>query len=122
MKHKSKTDSKRESHFGHDPRENAEVAEFHTKRMFREEKIEAKKESRIRPQGNDEYEQLIAEEACFNAKPMIEEAAFYIAELRGFAPGHEMADWLQAEASMERLLRNASADECRKPGVGDRRI
>ena len=43
MKHKSKTENKRESHFGHDPRENAEVAEFHAKRMYREEKIEAKK-------------------------------------------------------------------------------
>lgn len=29
---------------------------------------------------------------------MIEEAAYYRAERRGFAPGHELEDWLQAEA------------------------
>ena len=28
---------------------------------------------------------------------MIEEAAYYLAEKRGFAPGHELEDWLQAE-------------------------
>jgi hypothetical protein len=28
---------------------------------------------------------------------MIAEAAYYKAESRGFAPGHEMEDWLEAE-------------------------
>jgi len=28
---------------------------------------------------------------------MIEEAAYYLAEKRGFTPGHELEDWLQAE-------------------------
>jgi hypothetical protein len=28
---------------------------------------------------------------------MIAEAAYYKAESRGFAPGHEMEDWLKAE-------------------------
>ena len=28
---------------------------------------------------------------------MISEAAYYKAENRGFAPGHEMEDWLEAE-------------------------
>lgn len=28
---------------------------------------------------------------------MIREAAYYLAAKRGFAPGHEMEDWLQAE-------------------------
>ena len=28
---------------------------------------------------------------------MIEEAAFYCAERRGFKPGHELEDWLTAE-------------------------
>lgn len=31
---------------------------------------------------------------------MIEEAAYYRAEQRGFAPGHELEDWLQAEAAL----------------------
>jgi hypothetical protein len=35
---------------------------------------------------------------------MIAEAAYYRAEQRGFAPGHEMADWLLAEADVERAL------------------
>lgn len=28
---------------------------------------------------------------------MIREAAYYLAEKRGFAPGHELEDWLEAE-------------------------
>lgn len=31
---------------------------------------------------------------------MIAEAAYYRAERRGFAPGHELEDWLQAEAEL----------------------
>jgi len=31
---------------------------------------------------------------------MIEEAAYYLAEKRGFEPGHELEDWLQAEAQI----------------------
>lgn len=31
---------------------------------------------------------------------MIEEAAYYIAEKRGFAPGYELDDWLKAEAQI----------------------
>jgi hypothetical protein len=27
----------------------------------------------------------------------VAEAAYYLAEKRGFAPGHEMEDWLEAE-------------------------
>jgi len=36
---------------------------------------------------------------------MIAEAAYFRAEQRGFVPGNEMADWLQAEADMEALVR-----------------
>ena len=32
---------------------------------------------------------------------MIAEAAYFRAERRGFAPGNEMSDWLQAEADVE---------------------
>ncbi len=35
---------------------------------------------------------------------MIAEAAYYRAEQRDFAPGHEMADWLLAEADVEKAL------------------
>ena len=33
---------------------------------------------------------------------MIAEAAYYFAERRGFAPGHELEDWLRAEAEIAR--------------------
>ncbi len=36
---------------------------------------------------------------------MIAEAAYYRAEQRGFAPGGELQDWLEAEAQMEAWLR-----------------
>ncbi|MGE5626099.1 MAG: DUF2934 domain-containing protein [Bacillota bacterium] len=35
---------------------------------------------------------------------MIAEAAYFRAEKRGFAPGDEVADWLQAEAEIESML------------------
>ncbi|MCX7155079.1 MAG: DUF2934 domain-containing protein [Rhodocyclales bacterium] len=34
---------------------------------------------------------------------MIAEAAYFRAEQRGFVPGNEMSDWLQAEADVEAL-------------------
>ena len=37
---------------------------------------------------------------------MIAEAAYFRAEQRGFEPGAEMSDWLQAEADVETLLGN----------------
>lgn len=36
---------------------------------------------------------------------MIAEAAYYRAERRGFAPGHELEDWLRAEAEIARSRR-----------------
>lgn len=32
---------------------------------------------------------------------MIAEAAYYLAEHRGFEPGHEVEDWLAAEAEID---------------------
>ena len=32
--------------------------------------------------------------------PLIQEAAYYIAEERGFSPGHELEDWLKAKAQI----------------------
>ncbi len=86
-------------------KQTAEAVDFHHKRMHREMKIEVKKESSSKPEGNYEYEQLIAEDAGFNAKPLIETTAYFIAERRGFAPGRELSDWLRAEAEVECLLR-----------------
>ena len=36
----------------------------------------------------------------------IEEAAYYIAERKGFQGEHSWEDWLQAEKEVERLLKN----------------
>jgi hypothetical protein len=38
----------------------------------------------------------------------IERSAYYRAESRGFGPGGELDDWIQAEADFERLVRNAA--------------
>jgi hypothetical protein len=38
---------------------------------------------------------------------LIAEAAYYRAEKRGFAPGHETEDWLAAEAEVDALLLKA---------------
>ena len=41
---------------------------------------------------------------------LIAEAAYFRAEKRGFAPGHEQEDWLAAEAEVDaRLLRGSPA-------------
>ena len=37
---------------------------------------------------------------------MIAEAAYFRAQRRGFEPGNEMSDWLQAEADVEVMLGN----------------
>lgn len=39
----------------------------------------------------------------FPRQQMIAEAAYFHAERRGFAPGNEMSDWLQAEAQVAGL-------------------
>lgn len=36
---------------------------------------------------------------------MIQEAAYYRAEKRGFAPGNEAQDWADAEREIDALLR-----------------
>ena len=38
---------------------------------------------------------------------LIAEAAYYRAQARGFAPGQEIEDWLQAEAEVDRRLGGA---------------
>lgn len=39
---------------------------------------------------------------------LVAQAAYFIAERRGFAPGNELEDWLQAEAEIEALLKAAA--------------
>lgn len=53
---------------------------------------------------------------------MIAEAAYYRAEQRGFAPGHELDDWCAAEIEVDAVLTQASRrstvapDEICSPG------
>ena len=37
-------------------------------------------------------------------RDMIAEAAYYLAEARGFVPGNEMGDWLEAEKIVDAEL------------------
>ena len=98
----------------------SEAAEFHSRRLSRELKIRNKKISSTKPAGNDEYEQLIAEDADFNTREIIAEAAYFLAEKRGFSPGEDVTDWLQAEIDIERNLRSPAFDR-RSRSVEDRR-
>jgi len=38
-------------------------------------------------------------------RSMIEKAAYQLAEKRGFIPGHELEDWLEAETQILRSLK-----------------
>ena len=98
----------------------SEAADFHSQRLNRELKIRSKKVSSTKPTGDDEYEQLIAEEADFNTREIIAEAAYFLAEKRGFSPGEDVADWLQAEINVECMLRSPIFDR-RNRSVQDRR-
>lgn len=52
---------------------------------------------------SDEPGSTSANDAC-PREQMIAEAAYFRAQRRGFAPGNEMSDWLEAEADVEGLL------------------
>ena len=44
---------------------------------------------------------------------MIAEAAYYRAERRGFSPGNEMEDWLQAETEIDSLIQSGGSRSAR---------
>lgn len=50
-----------------------------------------------------------AEVSAEELRKLISEAAYFRAKQRGFTPGHELEDWIQAEAEvMQRLNRPAA--------------
>jgi hypothetical protein len=49
---------------------------------------------------------------------MTAEAAYYIAEHRGFAPGHELEDWLLAEKQIDAMLSSEAAARQTAASVG----
>lgn len=52
-----------------------------------------------------------AEVSAEEVRKLIAEAAYYRAKKRGFTPGHEVEDWVQAEAE---VLRRIGADHPRR--------
>lgn len=48
-----------------------------------------------------------AEVSAEEVRKLIAEAAYYRAKKRGFTPGHEVEDWIQAEAEVLRRIRGA---------------
>jgi hypothetical protein len=48
--------------------------------------------------------QARAEISAEELRKLIAEAAYYRAKERGFAPGYEVEDWVQAEAEVKRLI------------------
>lgn len=92
----------------HAPRQDHD--DFNEHRMSNTLKIKTRRDSGNRPEGNYEYEQMIAEDANFGVHHMIEEAAFFIAMQRGFVPGNELGDWLQAETDIDSLLHGTTID------------
>lgn len=77
-----------------------------------EKKMKIRSESMSKTKGNGSVRQArgsqqpdssSANDDC-PREQMIAEAAYFHAERRGFAPGNEMSDWLQAEADVEAVL------------------
>jgi hypothetical protein len=54
------------------------------------------------PKPNGGFGPIVAEEASNSREQMIAEAAYFIAEARGFSGDHALDDWLQAEAEIKR--------------------
>ena len=60
-----------------------------------------------------------AADAIADRTHMVAEAAYYKAAQRGFAPGHELADWLAAEADIAEL--SAPAPKAKAKAVRKRK-
>lgn len=54
--------------------------------------------------------------STIDRRAMVETAAYYRAERRRFASGHELEDWLSAEAEIEALLRSRPEGTGREAG------
>ena len=76
-----------------------------------EKKMKAKNEPSKKSKGNGSSREasglVVSDSYDCPREQMIAEAAYYRAEQRGFTPGNEMSDWLQAEADVEGVLRTS---------------
>lgn len=71
--------------------------------------MKAKSESRSKPKDTKSLRNVSSSGNCDPSpdcarEQKIAEAAYFYAERRGFVPGNELSDWLQAEADVEALL------------------
>jgi hypothetical protein len=66
-------------------------------------------ETRSAHRGNPGSLKQLATVTPEQKQKMIEEAAFYKAEKRNFAPGHEQEDWTDAEHEIDELIARAKA-------------
>lgn len=60
---------------------------------------------------NPRQPSLLQDSAKAEREQMIAAAAYYRAQQRGFAPGGELDDWLQAESEVDRFLLGGQPDE-----------
>lgn len=77
--------------------------------VHQEKKMKTRSESASKTKGNGSARQARVSQQPDSSpanddcprEQMIAEAAYFHAERRGFTPGNEMSDWLQAEADVE---------------------
>ncbi len=60
--------------------------------------------SRTKPRGKSKSASGAREVSANERHRMIAQKAYYRAQLRGFAPGAEVEDWLLAEAEIDKVL------------------
>jgi hypothetical protein len=61
------------------------------------------------PAGDTGWARMLVQQSAPDVGPrarheMIAQVAYMLAQARGFAPGHELDDWLSAEAEVDRAL------------------
>ena len=74
-------------------------------RRARSRAVTAANADRVEPREDAAIAQCAEAEAEARAvyhRGQVAEAAYFIAEKRGFGPGHEIEDWLAAEAEVDR--------------------
>ena len=62
------------------------------------------KELKLAAEGESAIQAALAEMSPEEIYRLIQEAAYYKAKARGFAPGHEVQDWIEAEAEVRLRL------------------
>ncbi|MCF8200246.1 MAG: DUF2934 domain-containing protein [Sulfuritalea sp.] len=67
-----------------------------------------KSNGKAKPTRSPESSRFSAASSNCSREQLIAEAAYFRAEKRGFAPGDEVSDWLQAEVEVESQSRNGA--------------